>query len=205
MSYKYFTRLGLALALVLTAFVGTAFADNSIDISTLTPEKLQQIQKIIAEPSTADTVKAVADAVTPERVSSYAELGKAVGQGLAATAKELGIAANTFSQTGIGKVALFLIVWKLALGNIVSGFLTTLLGVSWLIVVFTIWTRYFRHMCLIEATEVIETTKYEGDKAIPVKTTRVHNYEPDNEAVNVTRFLMFIALAIACIPGFILI
>jgi len=205
MSYKYFTRIGLALALVLTTFVGTAFADNSIDISTLTPEKLQQIQKIIAEPSTADTVKAVADAVTPERVSSYAELGKAVGQGLAATAKELGIAANTFSQTGIGKVALFLIVWKLALGNIVSGFLTTLLGVSWLIVVFTIWTRYFRHMCLIEATEVIETTKYEGDKAIPVKTTRVHNYEPDNEAVNVTRFLMFIALAIACIPGFILI
>ncbi len=51
---------------------------------------------------------------TVETLNAFAELGKNIGAGLVAAAKELGIAANEFATTPVGKITIALIVWNYA-------------------------------------------------------------------------------------------
>lgn len=44
--------------------------------------------------------------------SEWVDVGEKLGRGLASTARELGVEANSFAQTPVGKVAIFLLVWN---------------------------------------------------------------------------------------------
>lgn len=44
--------------------------------------------------------------------SEWIDVGEKLGKGLSATAREMGVEVNAFSQTPVGKLAVFLLVWN---------------------------------------------------------------------------------------------
>ena len=81
----------------------TTVAQTTVDLSKLSIDKQQQILQIAGQQTTE---------ITPENVVKWVEIGKSIGVAIGSTAKELGVEANTFAQTPLGKFALFLILWK---------------------------------------------------------------------------------------------
>lgn len=104
-------------ALVFAGAVGA----TQIDTSGLTEQQVNELriqalklQNAKSEPSAPviDTAAKVST-VTLGEAQKWADFGKNLGVALVSTAKELGIAVNEFSQTGIGKVTTAIIVYKL--------------------------------------------------------------------------------------------
>lgn len=117
---KFFIAASLALA---------AFAANANTTITLTPEQAAQLAKA----STTDAKNI--SAVVREEASAWGEMGANMGKALVGAAKEVGVAANEFSQTPLGKVTVAVVVYKVIgedlIGKIVGlGILVTMLGVA---------------------------------------------------------------------------
>lgn len=64
--------------------------------------------------------------VTRGEAEKWADFGKNIGAALVSTAKELGVAAVEFSKTDLGKIATFIIVYKL-IGNAIVHFIAGLI------------------------------------------------------------------------------
>jgi hypothetical protein len=69
----------------------------------------------------ADQVKAVQTQIEQAKrqakpeltaMDTAVELGRIIGSGLVATARELGIAANDFAKSDLGKVVMYILIWK---------------------------------------------------------------------------------------------
>ena len=60
--------------------------------------------------------------VTPEALDRFATTGAGIGKGLAAAAKELGVAVNEFSSTPVGMLTVGLIVWHVLGDQLVAIF-----------------------------------------------------------------------------------
>lgn len=105
------------IASILFAVAGTAFANTTI---TLTPEQAAQL----AGKTTTQQVAGISEAARQE-VSAWGELGSNMGKAMVGAAKEIGVAANEFSQTPLGKVTVALVVYKLIgedlAGKVVGG------------------------------------------------------------------------------------
>lgn len=128
-----------------------------------------------------------------EQLTEYAEIGQKYGIAIVATAKELGIAADELLDTTVGKVAMVLIVWKVAgesLLGIVGGFI-------WFIAAIPMWLYMFRRLCLIES---VVKTPVEGR----VFRKKVVNYVHGNEREG-HKILMMIILIAICVSGFIMV
>jgi hypothetical protein len=78
----------------------------------------------LSEQQKAELIKMVADAKAKNEVEAtptaaidmterWVNVGKSLGAGLVATAKEMGIAVNEFASTPIGRLATVLIVWHM--------------------------------------------------------------------------------------------
>ena len=50
--------------------------------------------------------------ITPEKLDQFAQTGANIGKGLAAAAKEIGVAVNEFVQTPVGILTVGLIAWQ---------------------------------------------------------------------------------------------
>ena len=113
MSLKAFL-MGLFLAL----FFSTSFAlPDRAEMDGLTDVQKAEILKKIAEAKQSPITEATekVDKVTAT-AQAWVGIGTQIGTGLASTAKELGIAANEFVQTPVGKWTAAIIIWKL-IGN----------------------------------------------------------------------------------------
>ncbi len=87
-------------------------AGNTPTVSPMlqqTVEKLTTEERAYVKQQLSDTKEVQS---TAGKVGEWAELGARVGVGIAAAAKELGIAAAEFSQTPIGKVVVAVLVFK---------------------------------------------------------------------------------------------
>ena len=111
------------VAIAAMAMIGSAFAGGmdwrSVDAAGF--DKLTEMQKadIIKQVTMkAQEAKAV-DNVTVDKIDRWVQVGSNLGKGLAATAKELGVAVNEFANTPIGKLATVLIVWHIMGSTIV--------------------------------------------------------------------------------------
>lgn len=135
-------RFLLALLLV---FSSAAFAQTkaenitSIDVRELSPEMrlelMRQAQKL-ANPSVPSTAASASESVRSE-MSKWGELGAGLGRATVAAAKEIGMAANDFAQTPLGKVTTAIVVYKI-IGRDV---LRMVVGVCMLL--FTMVTAHF--------------------------------------------------------------
>lgn len=131
------------VAFVAMTMFGAAYA-GGIDWRAVNEagfDKLTETQK-------ADVIKSVAlkaqeakvaDSVTVDKIDRWVQVGSNLGKGLAATAKELGVAVNEFANTPIGKLATALIVWNImgsAIVHIVGAFVFWVLGFTAIRVIF---------------------------------------------------------------------
>lgn len=80
----------------------------------LTPDQQAILQAILKEsPAAAAALAQPPKAEAAVDVAAkWAELGKSIGVGMVSAAKEIGVAANQFIQTDVGKITAAVIIWK---------------------------------------------------------------------------------------------
>lgn len=89
---------------------------------------------------------------TVDTVKEWASIGSQIGAGLAASARELGLAANDFAKSPVGKLTMFIIIWRYVGHAIVSD----IFGFVWLITLIPIWIYLYRRTHYITTTTVYE-------------------------------------------------
>jgi hypothetical protein len=106
------------LLISFNAFAGlTSDSIGNAGFNMLTDAQKAEVIKIVAgqaEKNQQDQqiLEVATKQVTPDEIEKWANIGKNIGQGLGAAAKELGIAVNDFAASPIGKLATLLIVWN---------------------------------------------------------------------------------------------
>jgi len=128
------------LFMVTVGFASTSFGQiNSSDIDL---RGLSETEKasIVAQAEKLRVAKKAGPLVTPDGVKAWASVGKEIGQGLAAAAKELGVAANELLNTPIGYLTAGLLVWVYAGQDLVG----IVFGSVWLIAFVPIWLWMYR-------------------------------------------------------------
>ncbi len=104
---RLFFTFFIALASLLGTLQPAMAADTSTTLSTqgLSAEQVATIQK---------QIDAARREATPElsMMDKAVELGRVIGSGLVATARELGVAANDFARTDLGKTVMYILIWK---------------------------------------------------------------------------------------------
>lgn len=115
-----------------TAQAATANDIKSVDISKLSQEQKSQILSQVAELEKSPVN--ISESVRKE-ASAWGEMGTNMGKAVVSAAKEVGVAANEFSQTSLGKVVVTLAVYKIAGKDIMgvlfgSLILVVFLGIS---------------------------------------------------------------------------
>lgn len=93
---------------ILTGFLFFLLLSGSANAAEpkLTADQQARIQAIMKESEAPPPEKLV------DAAAKWAELGKSIGIGVVSAARELGVAANEFAQTDVGKVTVAVIVWK---------------------------------------------------------------------------------------------
>lgn len=149
----------LALILSLT-FVAPIFAESQTTITTagkLSEEQqatlAAQAAKMVADNAT--NASGVVSPSTAQNVKQWVDVGTAIGAGLASTARELGIAANDFVKTPVGKLTAGIIIWHFMGSSLVH----IVFGLLWLIALIPVWIVLYRR---ISAT--VSVTTYDDGK-----------------------------------------
>lgn len=125
---------GLLASLVLAS--SGAFAQTTVSVEGLNDAQVKAIQAKVEE------VKKEQRAAIPEltMMDKAVELGRVIGSGLVATARELGVAANDFAKSDLGRVVMYILIWKY-LGQDILGIA---IGVPFLIAGVMIGLRMIR-------------------------------------------------------------
>ena len=138
------------VALVAALLLPTAHAAERVTFDGLTDEQAQQVRiqieqlraETLAEQRKTPAKQEVPPAV--EQAAKWAELGKNIGVGLGAAAKEVGLAVNDFAKTDVGKVTTFVIVYKLVGKDVLVvsfGILVLLIGITVAVVMYRTGTK----------------------------------------------------------------
>lgn len=100
---KYLFILLTSLLLTVSASAAVQQELSAATLAKLSSAEQQQILSAISESKQTSS---------SSKLKEYAELGTIVGQALAGSARELGIAVNDFSKTDVGYLTTCLIVWN---------------------------------------------------------------------------------------------
>jgi hypothetical protein len=109
---KKLLTLTLALFVSLAAVAGTAQDATSVDVSKLTPAQKAEALKYVANLEATKADSANLSEKAREEVGKWGELGVGMGRAAVAAAKEVGVAANEFVQTPLGKVTMAVVAYK---------------------------------------------------------------------------------------------
>jgi hypothetical protein len=107
---------GLFITAILFSLSSVSFAaasgpaSNAVDLSALPQAQQEAIRQQIADANKASPVAQV-QAVT-DAASKWVEIGHAVGTTLVSTARDLGVTANEFATTPVGKIIVAIVIWK---------------------------------------------------------------------------------------------
>jgi hypothetical protein len=112
--------LGLCMLASTTSMAVYIPKDSAIDVGKLTPQQVNelkvkalQMEADSSSPSsTIATVQSIS-AATRNESEKWADFGKNLGTAMISTAKELAMSAAEFSNTGIGKITVGVIVYKI--------------------------------------------------------------------------------------------
>lgn len=190
---RYFLVSGL-LVLGLLFNVGLA---NAGDLSTTAVanagfDKLNSADQAAIIKTIADQAaqNAVQNKVkTVDEATKWVNLGQSLGASVAATAKELGVAANDFVQTPVGQIASAVIIWKLIGRELVHVFGSIVFLIAGISIVTYLMKR---------ALTTEEWKPNEAGKMVLINVTR------ENMSDGSQQFLYFIAYAIVCLASLII-
>jgi len=127
-----------SIVIVLLFVCSTAFA---VDASGLSKAQQAEIQLQIEKMKTAKPIA--------EQAKEFASISSEIAKAVGATAKELGVEVNNFAATPVGKMTMYIIVWKF-LGRELIGYIS---GTCFFIIMFPIWWIIFKRLVLIESIE----------------------------------------------------
>lgn len=173
---------------VMIMIPSVGFAQTQVDLSDLSEKDRAEILLEIA-------VKKESPAHTLDKVAEYAQVGEQYGKAIAATAKELGIAANDFLNTPAGLLTAGLIVWKIA-GDDLLGVVG---GLLWFSTMIPLWVVVFWTMLFRKKTRGYREQFNEDGKVI---STVLEPIDWSTEKHGGTAIVLFIILALICISGF---
>ncbi len=169
------------IAALLLAFSFTAAAGTSVITTGLTEQQQAElVLQVVKMKGTAANVS------TADEVSKWVDIGKNLGQGLAATAKELGITANELADTPVGMVAITVIIWNY-MGESIIGIL---FGIVWFTTMIPTWIWLYRAKFVVRKIEIFEKGKGPNG-LIKVKT---HHGDTDDEATQFFYLAVLIAI-----------
>ena len=151
-------KLLLPIILLMVSFNVMAL---QVDTSGLSDEQHAQLALTAAQMKTATDV-------TPQVAKEWAEVGQAIGIGLVATASELGMSVDKLMTTTTGKLAVGVIIYKVAGKDIIG----ILFGLVWLCIAIPIWIFFWatRGSRKLEDVVTFEKGKREDGK------TKIKNY-----------------------------
>ena len=136
---KILAILALSVASSTFAFVKPASAatQSSVDVSKLTPEQVAQINKQVADMQAQPTN---ISANVRQEAEAWGTLGANMGKAMVGAAREVGVAANEFGQTSLGKVVVGIVTYKVIgrdILGVIVGSLIIVFGYSLAIWIFT--------------------------------------------------------------------
>lgn len=105
-----FLAVLFAMSMSMSAWAGSV----TIDTSGLTPAQIEEIKAKSAAMRSEATDPATISATVRGEAAAWADLGANIGTAMVGAARQIGIAANEFSQTSLGKIVTVLIVYKIA-------------------------------------------------------------------------------------------
>lgn len=120
---------------------------------------------------------------TPEKLRKWAEVGSAVGKGLVATASELGVEVNEFAKTGVGKLAIVLLIWKVMGSDIIH----IVGGIMWFMIALPMWMYYFRKLCIVKDITY-------NDKGKKIKVSYFEKGEVEEARITMTFAIVIIII-----------
>lgn len=132
----------LLIQMILLSFMTSGlFAITSQDLgtagfNTLSTTQQAEILKQVGEMKNTSVASTMITNADPEKVDQWVNIGSNIGKGLAGAAKELGVQINEFSDTKVGQLTVFLIVWHI-MGNMIYHFIGGIL--VWIIGFLAIW------------------------------------------------------------------
>lgn len=189
------------LILICMLFSSFLYANTSEDpLKDLSEEQraevMLQVAKMKKETPLVETLP------DPEKINQYVEIGENIAKAAGAAAKELGYAADEFSQTNLGKITIALIAWKV-MGDDAVALTNRIIKIVVLIPILfafiSLWVYLYRREFVIES---VEWVKIEGVKK-PKKNVEYR----DNKYRGDSMFLYWIALLLpsAIMMGFMLV
>lgn len=105
-------RFIMAVLFVLTSFAGQVTAAG-LDTTGLTEAQARELAQLAAKMKADSTSPTNISAEVRKEATAWAELGGNIGVAMVSAAKEVGIAADEFSRTGLGKVVTTIVVYKI--------------------------------------------------------------------------------------------
>ena len=130
---KNFMRT-LAAAMMVLSFSTAAVAEESyVDTQGLTAEQKAELQLQVVKLKTGAQDPAKVSENVRKEAEAWGDLGSNMGKAVVSAAKEVGVAANDFAQTPLGKVTVAVIVYKIigqAALHLIFGTLILLFGWS---------------------------------------------------------------------------
>lgn len=107
---KYLISIML-LAFTLNAHALDSRTVGSAGFDNLTPQQQAEIISSVTAKAAENKPSAPVMAKAADITNEWLNIGARIGQGFAGAAKELGIAANDFASSPVGKWVAFLIIW----------------------------------------------------------------------------------------------
>jgi hypothetical protein len=123
-------KLLLILALMFSTAVYAGSA-TSVDVSGLSEEQIAELKKTVIDAKLHKESPVNISAAVRQEAGAWGDMGANMGKAMVGAAKEMGVAANDFSQTSLGKVTVAIVVYKIIGRDIlkmISGFLVLLGG-----------------------------------------------------------------------------
>lgn len=129
------------LILLFTLFATPAFAQQASTTDQLYAEiaKMDDAQR---EEALRNLTGNSAPTKSASLAREWVDIGNGLGEGIAATAERLGVVANDFARSPVGKLAMVLIVWSV-MGDTISGWISA--SLFWMFVI-PLWMYNFRKM-----------------------------------------------------------
>ena len=183
----------ILLACLFVVLLTVAATAQGLDNTDLNLDGLTdaQIAELITQ---AEGMRTTPQQVDIDRLNQYAEFGQAFGSAIAQTAAEVGQATNEFIQTPAGKIAVALIVWKVA-GDDLLGVVA---GMVWYLVMIPLWIVFWRKNVTNMRWNKVVTSGENGKNIVTHELT----HDSMQERADVATWTMLGILAAICIAGF---
>lgn len=176
----------LAFGLVTGPAMAGSISTEDMDLRGLSETQkaslVQQIEKFKADSAATESI------VTAEKVSEWTMLGKEVASAFIALAGELGKTVDELLTTTIGKVALALIVYKVAGSDIIG----VIGGLLWFVIFVPSWLYFLRKYMIVGTV----TKEYHDNGKLKSKVVERMSESLTNDQ-RVCRFWAFIGLLFA--------